>query len=218
VRHQKCQSPSPFRHSQESRTSNRGCRDFLKARQPPGQHHQSPAQEENLLLREEVQRLHEYRCQNQMRINFLQRQLVAEQQLGHARGLAQATQIQLHGPPADREYSRGCPSGYDYNNDYMRNLRRATDNSRQTFRNFCCGHSSSGAGPLRSGPSSSLSRPHPVGLPPPTNTRGGQQEPPCQACPLPPPDELVMKTRQMAGQTPAASSQLGWHACPYPKV
>jgi hypothetical protein len=29
-------SPSPFRHSQESRTSNRGCGDFLEARQPPG--------------------------------------------------------------------------------------------------------------------------------------------------------------------------------------
>jgi hypothetical protein len=32
------QSPSPFRRSQESRTSNRGRGDFLKARQPPGRH------------------------------------------------------------------------------------------------------------------------------------------------------------------------------------
>jgi hypothetical protein len=72
------QSPSPFRHSQESRTSNRGRGDFLEARQPPGRHHQSPAQEENLLLQEEVQCLHEYRRQDQMRINFLQRQLAAK--------------------------------------------------------------------------------------------------------------------------------------------
>jgi hypothetical protein len=43
-------SPSPFGRSQESCTSNQGCRDFLEARQPPDQHHQFPAQEENLLL------------------------------------------------------------------------------------------------------------------------------------------------------------------------
>jgi hypothetical protein len=105
-------SPSLFRHSQESRTSNRGCGDFLEARQPPGQHRRSPAQEENLLLQEEVQRLHEYGCQDQMRINFLQRQL------GHTKGLAQAAQIQLHGPPADCEYGQGHPSGRDYDDDY----------------------------------------------------------------------------------------------------
>jgi hypothetical protein len=112
------QSPSLFRHSQESCTSNQGCGDFLKARQPPGRHRQSPAQEENLLLQEEVQRLREYGCQDQMRINFLQRQLVAERQLGHTEGLAQAAQIQLHGPPADCEYGQGHPSGRDYDDDY----------------------------------------------------------------------------------------------------
>jgi hypothetical protein len=162
-------SPSPFRRSQESRTSNRGRGDFLEARQPPGRCCRSPAQEENLLLREEVQRLRKYGCQDQMRINFLQRQLVAERQLGHAEGLAQAAQIQLHGPPTDREYSRGCPSGRDYDDDYACDLRRATEDSHQTFRDESRGPSSLGAGPSRSGPSSS-SRPHPAGPPPPTTT------------------------------------------------
>jgi hypothetical protein len=74
----RCRSPSLFRRSQESRTSNRGRKDFLEARQPPGRYRRSPAQEENLLLQEEVQRLREYGRQDQMRINFLQRQLVAK--------------------------------------------------------------------------------------------------------------------------------------------
>jgi hypothetical protein len=166
-------SPSPFRRSQESRTSNRGHGDFLEARQPPGRHCRSPAQEENLLLREEVQHLCEYGCQDQMRINFLQRQLAAERQLRQAKGLAQATQIQLHGPPTDREYGRGHPSGHDYDDDYAHNLRCVTDDSHQTFHNESHGPSSLGAGPSRSSPSSS-SRPHPAGPPPPTTTRGGQ--------------------------------------------
>jgi hypothetical protein len=67
---------------------------------------------------EEVQRLHEYGCQDQMRINFLQRQLAAERQLGHTEGLAQATQIQLHSPPTDREYGQGRPLGRDYDDNY----------------------------------------------------------------------------------------------------
>jgi hypothetical protein len=116
-------SPLLFRRSQESCTSNQGRGDFLEARQPPGQHCRSPAQEENLLLREEVQCLCKYRRQDQMRINFLQRQLAAEQQLGHAEGLAQAAQIQLHSPPTDCEYGRGRPSGRDYDNDYARDGR-----------------------------------------------------------------------------------------------
>jgi hypothetical protein len=146
------QSPSPFGCLQDSCTSNQGHRDFLKARQPPGQHCQSPAQEENLLLQEEIQRLCEYRCQDQMRINFLQRQLATKRQLGHTKGLVQATQIQPHGPPADCEYGQGHPSGCDYDDDYVCDLHHMTDNSCQTFHDFHCRHSSSGAGPCGAAP------------------------------------------------------------------
>jgi hypothetical protein len=153
-------SPSPFGCSCESRTSSCGRGNPFEARPPPGRYHQSSANEENQLLREEVQRLCDYGREDQMRIHFL------KQQLGYAEGLVQAAQIQLHSPTMDHKYGWGCPLGCDYDDDHACDLHHVTEESRQTYRNESHGQSTSGAGPSWSGPSSSLSRHHPSRPPP----------------------------------------------------
>jgi hypothetical protein len=65
-------SPSPFGRSCESCTSSCGCGNPFKAGPPPGRYRQSSADEENRLLREEVQCLRNYRRKDQMRIHFLE--------------------------------------------------------------------------------------------------------------------------------------------------
>jgi hypothetical protein len=65
-------SPSPFGHSCESRTSSCGHGNPFEAGPPPSRYRQSSANEENRLLREEVQCLHDYGCEDQMRIHFLE--------------------------------------------------------------------------------------------------------------------------------------------------
>jgi hypothetical protein len=65
-------SPSPFGRSRESHTSSRGCGNPFEAGPPPGQYRQSSANEENRLLREEVQHLRDYGHEDQMRIHFLE--------------------------------------------------------------------------------------------------------------------------------------------------
>jgi hypothetical protein len=65
-------SPSPFGHSHESRTSSRGRGNPFEAGPPPGRYRQSSADEENRLVREEVQRLCDYGREDQMRIYFLE--------------------------------------------------------------------------------------------------------------------------------------------------
>jgi hypothetical protein len=147
-------SPSPFGRSRESHTSSRGCRNPFEARPPPGRYHQSSANEENQLLREEVQRLRDYRHEDQMRIHFLEQQMATERQLGYAEGLAQAAQIQLRGPTTDREYGQGRPPGHDYSGDHARDLCHVTQESHQTYHDESRGQSTSGARPSRSGPSS----------------------------------------------------------------
>jgi hypothetical protein len=194
------QSPSPFGRSCESHTSSHGRGNPFEAGPPPSRYCQSSADEENPLLWEEVQRLRDYGREDQMRIHFLEWQMVTEQQLGYAERLAQAAQLQLRGPTTDREYGQGCPPGRDYDNDHARNLRRATEESCRTYRDESHGHSASGAGPSRSSPSSSSSRHHPSGLPPPEISKAGQHEPPRQAPPPPPPlpplpNEMVVKTK-----------------------
>jgi hypothetical protein len=67
----RCQSPSPFGRSHKSHTSSRGRGNPFEAGPPPGQYRQSSADEENRLLRE-VQRLRDYRREDQMRIHFLE--------------------------------------------------------------------------------------------------------------------------------------------------
>jgi hypothetical protein len=185
-------SPSPFGRSRESCTSSRGRRNPFEAGPPPGRYHQSSTDEENQLLREEVQRLRDYGREDQMRIHFLERQMATERQLGYTEGLAQAAQLQLRSPTTDREYGRGRPPGRDYDKDHARDLRHATEESRRMYRNESRGHSASGARPSRSGPSSS-SRHHPSGPPPPEISKAGQREPPCQG--PPPPNEMVIKTK-----------------------
>jgi hypothetical protein len=65
----------------------------------------------------------------------------------------------------------------------------------QTYHDESCGQSTSGVGPSRSGPSSSSSRHHPSGPPPPEISKAGQCEPPHQTPLLPPPNEMVVKTK-----------------------
>jgi hypothetical protein len=148
-------SPSPFGHSCESRTSSHGCRNPFAAGPPPGRYCQSSTNEENQLLREEIQRLRDYRCKDQMRIHFLKRQMATE--LRYTKGLAQAAQIQLHSPTTDHEYSWGRPLGHNYNDDHACDLHHTTEESRWTYCDESCGQSTSGAGPSQSGPSSLLS-------------------------------------------------------------
>jgi hypothetical protein len=189
------QSPSPFGCSHESRTSSRGHGNPFEAGPPPGRYRQSSADEENRLLREEVQHLRDYGREDQMRIHFLERQMATERQLGYAEGLAQATQIQLCSPTMDREYGRGCPPGRNYDNNHARDLHHATEESRRMYRNESRGQSASGTGPLGSGPSLSSSQHHPSRPPPPEISKAGQREPLRQA-PLPPlPNEMVVKTK-----------------------
>jgi hypothetical protein len=118
--------------------------------------------------------------------------MATERQLGYAEGLVQAAQLQLHSPTTDREYGRGRPPGRNYDDNHAHNLRRAMEESRRMYHNESHGHSASGAGPSQSGPSSSSSRHHPSGLPPPEISKAGQHEPPRQA---PPPNEMVVKTK-----------------------
>jgi hypothetical protein len=124
-----------------------------------------------------------------MRIHFLERQMATKRQLRYAEGLAQAAQLQLRGPTTDRKYSR------DYDDDHAHDLRRATEESRWTYRDESRGHSTSGAGPSQSGPSSLSSRHHPSGLPPPEISKARQHELPHQAPPPPLPNEMVVKTK-----------------------
>jgi hypothetical protein len=65
-------SPSPFGCSRESCTSSRGCGNPFKAGPPPGRYCQSSADEENQLLREEIQCLRNYGHEDQLRIHFLE--------------------------------------------------------------------------------------------------------------------------------------------------
>jgi hypothetical protein len=120
--------------------------------------------------------------------------MATERQLRYAEGLAQAAQIQLHGPTTDREYSWGRPPGRDYNDDHARDLHHVTEESRRMYCDESHGQSASGAGPSRSGPSLSLSRYHPSRLPPPEILKARQRELPRQAPPLPP-NEMVVKTK-----------------------
>jgi hypothetical protein len=140
-------SPSPFGRSRESCTSSRGRENPFEAGPPPARYRQSPANEENRLLQEEVQRLRDYRHEDRMRIHFLERQMATKRQLRYAEELAQAAQIQLCGPTTDREYGQGCPPGHDYDDDHARDLCHATEESRWTYRDESRGQSASGARP-----------------------------------------------------------------------
>jgi hypothetical protein len=76
-----------------------------------------------------------------MRIHFL------EQQLGYAKGLVQAAQIQLCSPTTDHEYSLGRPLGHNYDDDHAHDLHRVMEESCWMYHNKSCGKSASGAGP-----------------------------------------------------------------------
>jgi hypothetical protein len=208
-------SPSPFGRSRESRTSSHGRGNPFEARPPPGRYRQSSANEENRLLREEVHRLRDYGREDQMRIHFLERQMATERQLGYTEGLAQAAQLQLRGPTTDRKYGRGHPPGRDYDDDHARDLRHATEESHRTYHDESRGHSTSGAGPSRSGPSSSSSRHHLPGHHPRKYQRPGSVSRPAKHCRRRRPMKWSLRPKPTVGWSPRASGRKGWHAFPY---
>jgi hypothetical protein len=209
-------SPSPLGPNQR-RASHQGRGNFHEPR-PRSLRHVPSMEEENQLLREENQRLREYGREDQMRIGFLQKQLETERKLGHAEGLAQATQLQLQGPAMDREQGRGYPPSRRYDDaHHARDMSRAMEDSRRTYREESRGRSPSGAGPSRRDPSSS--RPHPPGPPRPSGPPrpnvapySRQREQPTQ----PPPTELVVRTKTNNWPEPRSIKPERLHCLPLP--
>jgi hypothetical protein len=141
-------SPSPHGYRDSSHTAHRGRGGRLDSRPPPGQYIRPlhEAEEEIHNLQAELQRLCEFGREDRERIRYLERQLTAERQLGIAEGLAQAARQLM-------EQSRGpSPTRYYDKDEYVRDMRRAAEESRRTHREErAYPDPSSGAGPSRSG-------------------------------------------------------------------
>ena len=96
----------------------------------------------------ELQQFRDYGHQDQETIQYLEKRLAVEQQLGYAEGMAQATRDQF------RTTSWGCsPVRYHGDDEYARELQRAAEESQRSYQEEEC-HSDQtlGAGPLHSRP------------------------------------------------------------------
>ena len=75
----------------------------------------------------ELQRFCDYGCQDQETIQYLEKCLAVDQQLGYAEGMAQATRDQFCTTSQGRS-----PVWYYGNDEYARKLQHATDKSRHS--------------------------------------------------------------------------------------
>ena len=119
----------------------------------------------------ELQQFHDYRCQDQETIQYLEKRLAVEQQLGYAEGIAQAARDQFH------TTSQGCsPVRYHGDDEYARELQRAADESPHSYREEeRHSNQTSGAGPSYSRPPSSSHRDHHRPTHPTTTTQRARQ-------------------------------------------
>ena len=119
----------------------------------------------------ELQQFHDYGHQDQETIQYLEKHLAVERQLGYAEGMAQAARDQFC------TTSWGCsPVQYHSNNEYARELQRAADKSQRSYwEEECHSDQTSGAGPSYSRPPSLSHHDHHGPTHPTTTTQRAQQ-------------------------------------------
>ena len=81
-------------------------------------------EEEICNLKMELQRFCDYRCQDQETIQYLEKRLAVERQLGYVEGMAKAAQDQFHTTSWGRS-----PVRYHGDNEYTHELQHAAEGS-----------------------------------------------------------------------------------------
>ena len=211
----KCQrspSPSPCKDNHPSAHHSRGSRH--EARPPPGQLRRSSLEmdEEICNLKMELQRFRDYGRQDQETIQYLEKCLAVERQLGYAEGMAQAARDQFC------TTSRGCsPVWYHSDDKYARELQCTADESRRSYREEeRRSDQTSGASPSYSQtPSSSCHNHHGPTCPTTTTQRARQPELPGPSRPTPA-ETITVKVKTNMWPEPSSIKPLRLACLPLP--
>ena len=154
----------------------------------------------------ELQRFCDYRCQDHETIQYLEKRLAVERQLGYVEGMAQATRDQFHTTSWGRS-----PVWYHGDNEYTHGLQHAAEGSRCSYREEECHSANIRSWPPHSRPPSSSCRNHHGLTCPSTTQHAWQPELPRPSRPTPA-ETITIKVKTNMWPEPS-SIKPSRHAC-----